>query len=296
MNAAFVICTEPAFEKKSVLLVRSIRKFGGTLSSAPVYSFSPRKDHAISNWAEAEFSRLGVEHSNVELNMRYTKHGVYNKPFVCAYTEHRIPSEHLIFLDSDQVIFNDPKALLIEDDYVAAVRPVNQANIGVSALVGGKNEKYWNELYQLCGVRTRSMVSPMLSDREIFAYFNTGMISIRRNSRAWSRWAANFERVMEMRLEPSEPYFIEQSVFAATVSSMNKPIALLPPNYNYPLPAHHALSDRLRIASFEEAVSIHYFRAFNDRNWFIFLEHLPHFDRQSERYDWLIQTLSELAL
>src|SRR5271165_7096103 len=105
-RAVFVICTEPAFERKSVLLVRSIRRFAGLLSTAPVYSFSPREGSTISPWVMAEFSRLGVEHSAIVLNQRYTSYGVYNKPFVCAYSERQINADVLIFLDSDQVIFN----------------------------------------------------------------------------------------------------------------------------------------------------------------------------------------------
>jgi hypothetical protein len=293
-GAAFVICTEPAFERKSVLLVRSIRRFAGILSTAPVYSFSPREGHAISQWAAAEFSRLGVEHSHAPLNKHYTRYGVYNKPLVCAYTERQIAAEVLIFLDSDQIIFNEPSALLIASDYTGAARPVNVVNIGVSTLQGGKDQDYWRELYSLCGVKTSSMIKTTITDCEIFAYFNSGMISTRPQNGVWGCWADTFERVMRAGLQPSDPFFIEQSVFSATISSMDKPLLLLPTSYNYPLPAHYALLDCKRIKRFEEVVSVHYHRIFENGNWRPFLTHLPFFERQSLRYDWLLENLAEL--
>ena len=293
-RAAFVICTEPGFETKSVLLVRSIRRFGGCLSSAPVYSFSPREGQAVSEWALSELSRLGVHHSPAVLNEQYSDLGVYNKPFVCAHSERQLDSEILIFLDSDQVIFNEPDALLISRDVIAALRPVHRVNIGVNALYGGQDQDYWREMYRLCGVSTLSVVRTTVADAQILAYFNSGMISTRPEDGVWGCWARNFERVMRAGLTPTDPFFIEQSVYSATISSMKKTVTLLPSRYNYPLPAHHALIDHKRIRDFEEVVSIHYHRAFDGGNWFPFLSHLPSFNKSSARYEWLVHNLAEL--
>jgi hypothetical protein len=294
-KAAFVICTERAFENKSVLLVRSIRQFAGFLSTAPIYSFCPRENRTISPWAASELSRLGVEHRGTVLNQRYTEYGVYNKPFVCAYSEGHIDAELLVFLDSDQVIFNEPSALMIDSTRIAAARPVGLTNIGVSRLQGGIDEEYWRQLYTVCGVQSTSTVKTTITDCEILAYFNSGMISTRPEDRVWSSWARNFERVMQKGLQPHDPFYIEQSVFSATLTSMNKPVALLPPSYNYPIPAHGVLLDSKRIKQCEQLVSIHYHRMFDDGNWRPFLDHLPYFDKSSFCYRWLLDSLSELA-
>jgi len=242
-----------------------------------------------------EFSQLGVTHVDILLNRNWTSYGVYNKPFVCAHAERQINAEFLVFVDSDQVIFNEPCGLLISNDYIAAARPVNLVNIGVSTLAGdGRNQEYWRRLYDLCGVSIFSLVKPMLEDCEILAYFNSGMISTRPRAGIWGRWAGNFERVMRLGLQPTDPFFIEQSVFSATISSMNAPVSLLPPSYSYPLPAHHGLEDGKQIKQLEKMVSIHYHRIFDNGNWLPFLTHLPCLERRSPRYEWLIQNLSEL--
>ena len=40
-SIAIIICTEPAFEKKSLLLVRSIRRWAGDFRNVPIYNLSP---------------------------------------------------------------------------------------------------------------------------------------------------------------------------------------------------------------------------------------------------------------
>jgi hypothetical protein len=293
-TVAFIICTEPPFERQSVLLVRSIRRFAGSLSTAPIYSFSPRGCEALSSLATTEFSRLAVEHSDTILNPNYTSYGVYNKPFVCAYAERHIDADVLMFLDSDKVIFNEPCALVITTDYIAAAQPVGEVNIGVNTLHGGQNQEYWRELYRLCGVKTPSVVRTSVTGCEILAYYNSGMISARPQDRVWSRWADNFVRVVGTGLQPSDPFFTEQSVFSATLSSMDKPVAVLPSSYNYHLPAHHVLSNGKRVRRFEELVSIHYHCVFERGNWLPFLTRLPLFERDSLRYHWLVENLIEL--
>src|SRR5580700_5335081 len=103
MTVAFIICTEEPFEKKSVLLARSIRTFAGGLRDAPIYSFSPRAGQRVSEWALRQFASLSVTHDTTMLNHCFTQFGVNNKPFVCAYAERAINAEVLIFLDSDKI-------------------------------------------------------------------------------------------------------------------------------------------------------------------------------------------------
>jgi hypothetical protein len=51
-----LICTEGGYlEKQSLLLVRSLRRFGGSLCDMQVHSFAPRPGRGISRETAAEF-------------------------------------------------------------------------------------------------------------------------------------------------------------------------------------------------------------------------------------------------
>ena len=112
-----IICTEKGkIEKYAVLLCRSIRKFGGEYADAKIFSFAPRKGFGPKKETLIEFKKLGVNHQNIELNKEYRKYPLANKPLVCAYFEEKYPNENIIFIDSDQIVFNQP------DDFFSSSR------------------------------------------------------------------------------------------------------------------------------------------------------------------------------
>jgi hypothetical protein len=293
-RVATIICTEPAIEKQSVLLARSIRRFGGRLIDAPIYSFSPR-GQPISAWAQEQLSQLRVSHDCRLLNHKYPYDPFANKISACACAEVEIEADVFVFLDSDKVVFNNPAALLISDAVSAAVRPVDHVNIGVNRLEGGQNERYWRALYDVCGVTETRFVRTTIAGSEILQYFQGGMIAVHRNSHVFTKWAHNFDRIMRSGITPTEPHLMEQSALAATVSSLPEDALILPLSYNYPIHAQSTLMPPLyRLHSFEGCISIHYHHSFDNGGWRPFLEDLWAFDRKSERYRWLVDSLREL--
>jgi tetratricopeptide (TPR) repeat protein len=292
---AFLICTETSIEKNSILLARSIRRFGGSLRHAPIYSFAPRPGLDISREAQSQFQVLDVIHQARPLNTAHPQMGIANKPFVCAYAEEFLEADVSVFLDSDKVVFNEPRALLVSDKVSAAVRPVDSVNIGVAGFGEGQNGQYWRDLYATCGVDTVRFVRTMIDGTKIFDYFNSGMIAAHRNNRLFSKWAKIFDRTMRSGATPTDPFFIEQSSLAGTISGVAKDVAILPPSYNYPIFAQNTLSpESRRFRSFDDMVSIHYHHFFKDGNWRALLDGLWSFDRTSERYRWLTDNLRAL--
>src|ERR1044071_878222 len=254
VNLAFIICTEAHFERKSILLARSIRQFGGRISRAPIFSYSPRKVGRISSFARRELERCEVHHSETVLNDAHTDYGPYNKPFICSHAEQTLAFASLVFLDSDKIIVNEPAALDLPESTPVTVRPVDLVNIGtyspnsdqmkywaqMSKLFGAtrfsvalNNNQYWRKLYKLCGVEVTRSIVTAVDQIEILEYFNSAMISVRRSAGVFSQWEKNFRKVMSRGLRPSHPFFIEQSTFSATVSALGG-AAVLPESYNWP--------------------------------------------------------------
>lgn len=291
---AFIICTEPGnLEKQSILLVKSIRTFGGSLKDIPIYSFQPRKGANINKQTLNFFDSHGVSHQKILLNQKYPLYGVANKPFVCAYAEETIDADTLVFLDSDQCFFSAPTELLLPEQYDVAVRPEDFNLIG-SKGENDKNEEYWRTLYDICQVKNELFVTTTVDNQKIRAYWNSGMVAVKRNKRIFTTWRNNFVQVMEQKIQPERGlFFVEQSVLSATICSTTDAILTLPINYNYPLNSHHKLAQVQKLKSFDHAVSIHYHKIFRNQ----YEQALEKLDvDKSTAYKWLYEEIKNQKL
>ena len=294
---AFIICTEPGrLEKQSQILAKSIRTFGGKLKDTPIYSFHPRKGTPVADETLAGFAALGVNHQQVVLNAKYHDYYLANKPYVCAYAEETIDAEILVFLDSDKCFFAEPKEFLLPNDYNIGLRVEYGRGIGSTGSQDIQDE-YWQKLYQTVGVEEERFVSTPIGNKRIRAYWNSGMVAVRRSVGIFQAWKHNFEQVMAAEIVPKQGnYMIEQSSLSATVCALKEAVFTFSPAYSYPLPLHNRLSPEFQLASFDELVSIHYFGMFYYRNWQKDLDKLKGIEKKSAKYDWLRQTILDYDL
>ncbi|MEH2092134.1 hypothetical protein [Nostoc sp.] len=294
-KSAIIICTEPAFEKKSRLLVRSLKYWGGKFKKIPIISISPRNQE-ISLALRKEYEQNDVTPIRLPINVQYSSYNLANKPIACEYVEtHYNKTSILIFLDSDKVIFNEPTHLLLSNHFDVAVRPVDVKNIGISNLDDDIESEYWKKVYSIASCIEKRKCVTTVDKQNIFEYFNSGMIATKTNKKNFSQWYRNFLSVMDKGIQPSSGlFFVEQSVFAATVSANASNVLILPVNYNYPIGFHNQLDRQARITSFDDIVSIHYHDFLENQKWKSFLGNLQEFDKTSSRYEWLIENLKEL--
>ncbi|MFM2314491.1 MAG: hypothetical protein RLZZ04_3767 [Cyanobacteriota bacterium] len=294
---AFIICTEPGrLEKQSQILAASIRKFGGELKDTPIYSFHPRQGAPVANETLEQFATLGVKHQQVVLNDKYPDYYLANKPYVCAYAEETIDAEILVFLDSDKCFFAEPTEFLLPQEYNIGLRVEYGRGIGS---IGSQDiqDEYWQELYRLVGVKQERFVCTPIGNKKIRAYWNSGMVAVRKSAGIFTAWKHNFEKVMLGGIVPKQGnYMIEQSTLSATVCALEAEVFPFSDPYSYPLPLHNRLSREFQLTSFDQLVSIHYFGMFYYRTWQKELDKLKNIDRKSVNYEWLCQTMSNYDL
>jgi hypothetical protein len=126
MRLAFIACIEKGYlEGQALLLRRSIRKFAGRYSDAPIYTFQPRHGTEITQASLTELAELGVSHSSILLNSEHHANAYANKVFVSAYAEERLPEDILVFVDSDTVFVGEPVAFAFSCGIDAAVCPAD---------------------------------------------------------------------------------------------------------------------------------------------------------------------------
>jgi hypothetical protein len=297
MPLAFVICTEPGrLEKQSQILAESIRKFGGKLKDTPIYSYHPRQGDPVANETLKQFTVLGVDHQQVALNVKYHDYYLANKPYVCAYAEKTIDAEILVFLDSDKCFFAEPTEFLLPDNYNIGLRVEYGRGIGSTGAEDIQDE-YWQQLYQTLNVKKEQFVNTPIGNKKIRAYWNSGMIAVRRSAKIFTAWQNNFEQVMQQGIVPKQGnYMIEQSSLSATVCALEEDVFTFSPTYSYPLPLHNRLSSEFQLNSFDQIVSIHYFGMFYYRDWQKELDKLKNINKKSSKYEWLRQTISNYDL
>jgi hypothetical protein len=265
-SVEIVINTEGGkLENMSKLLVQSLRTFGGDLKDLPIYSYQPRKANSISEETRSFFAQNNVEHFDIELNKNYLDYPLANKPLACAYHENRSKADVIIFLDSDMLFLREPKRFLEVEPGEVFLTPVVQKNIGVEDL-DGKNALYWHSIYKELGVEGFRFVRTAYQNTRILEYYNTGHIISHRSNGLYSAWLENFEKIKRQKIIPLQGhYFIEQSVFAATVAQLS--LKVTSPGKEYNVPAKYAFDlknpDHF-ISSLTEVVSLHYHKLFHN--------------------------------
>ncbi|MEH2262721.1 hypothetical protein [Nostoc sp.] len=294
---AFIICTEPGrLEAQSLMLAESIRKFCGELKDTPIFSFHPRVGEPISKQTQKAFEALQVNHQQVPINQEFHEYYLANKPLACAYAEQHIDAEILVFLDSDKCFFSEPKEFLLPVNCNARLRPEYGQGIGSTGLQDSQ-EWYWQKLYEVLGVKREVFVETPIGKKKIRAYWNSGLVVVRRSAGIFTAWKENFEKVMRLDITPPQGlYFVEQSVLSVTLCALEENVEHLPANYSYPLSLHNRLSTELQIKDWNDITSIHYFNLFFYNDWNAQIKRLKRLNLDSEKYRWLCQEVVRLKM
>lgn len=293
-SLAIVICTEAgSLECMSQLLVKSIRKFGGRLKDASIYSIQPRNLAPLAPKTLEVFKANAVNHEHLLLNKKYPDYGLANKVAACDYYARKLSDDYLLFLDSDNVVFNDLGELLAEQEADVRIRVVGQKGVGSDG--NDENATYWKKLHGLFGVKNPGFVKTGIEGQEIFNYYNSGLIFARRDSGLFQRWRTNFEMVMDQGLMPDQGlFFVEQSVLSATISGMDLKVEELPDSYNYSPQSHFHLKPQNKQLTLDQIHTFHYHRLFNPPN-------RVHLERgfeafKGEKLEWLKRELIECGI
>jgi hypothetical protein len=287
-SLAFVICTEPGrLEPQSLMLAESIRKFCGSLKHTPIYSFHPRTGVPIDLKTQEAFEKLGVIHQQLPINQEFHEYYLANKPLTCAYAEQNIDAEILVFLDSDQCFFAEPTEFLLPINCNVRMRPEYGKGIGS---IGSKDsyEWYWQKLYQVLGVKREVFVNTPIANKKIRAYWNSGLVAVRKNAGIFTSWKENFEKVMRLDIiTPQGIYFLEQSILSVTLCALEENVSHFSNNYSYPLPLHNRLSKQYRLKQWDDLISTHYFNLFYYHDWNTQIKKMKNFNLDSDKYQWL---------
>jgi hypothetical protein len=303
-SIAFIMCTEGGgqLEQESLLMVESFRRFAGSFKGAQIYSFQVRENSDVSQETIDKLAAMDVKHQKIVLNTKYPNYPLANKPLLSAYAEQSIDADILVFLDSDLVFFSEPKEFRLPPGYDVGIRPEHHKMIG-SEGVSDPNEKYWMRLYGIAGVKVLDrFVTTTVDQQKIRAFWNSGVVAVRRKSGIFTAWKNTIEQLLEEGTGiTKENWYYEQSALSATICALTSPdkVFNFTVGYNYPIHSHNAMPLTERLGSFEEIVCIHdhLFRPrkeqYRERTWLKTLKWLKAFNFSTPKYQWLCSYLQE---
>jgi len=262
-----IICTERGYlESMARLLIYSLREFGGEFKDIPVYSYQPRKKYKISKETVSFFDKHNVEYVDLNLNTEFDFYPLANKPLTCAHRERNTHAKILIFLDTDTFILREPCDFNNFNGADVILRPVDTKNIGKDKF-HDHNVFYWDKLYSLLDVRICRTVTSTVDKKEILEYYNSGQIVSQTDNDLFTAWEDNFIKTMRSGLRPHKRlFYLEQSVFAATVAQLELEVQLADENYNFPVHLFDSITGEDCRVSEHNFVTVHYHNLFQNRD------------------------------
>jgi hypothetical protein len=293
MNVGILICTEPAFEAKSRLLVRSLRDLGGIFSDVAIHSYSPRAGLAPTRDCMGEFRRFNVYVNTLNLNVEFSDYGIANKIFACSHAESHLPYDVLVLLDSDVVVLDEPLRFELDEDCDFAARPASQKNIGFLDERDPEYD-YWNKLHAIVGTRPNRKVVTSMSNDEIHEYYNSGLVIVKRSAGIFSAWLDLFQKSMRQGIRPASGiYHADQATLAAVVTARAKCVRILPQNYNVPCSVACRLVTSSNYPDWLPVTALHYRHLFDQGGWRSLLSRSDTWFR-SDQVSWLKENLERL--
>lgn len=275
MPFSFFLCIEPDDKgiliENSIILIESIRMFGGRFSTCPVYTISPRGKQ-IPYEIKRRLSELNTIHVEMCINSKYCNYPHANKIYAGSYLEKVSKTKTIVFLDSDSVILNEPAEFDLPKDVDVGLTPVWLKGIGCS----GDNDistNVWELAYSTLNKKIpTNHVLTRINKEQILPYYNSGMIVTRRSIGFFNLWQLAFENIMSSDLilkllgiayNPGDiPYqplmFVDQLSLSVAISSSNLTLSEFPVVYNCPLHHKSKLSKNYPDVDFNLGTVVHW--------------------------------------
>ena len=229
-----------------VLLVESIRTFGGRFTDAPIYVFAPAtlgvdesiRENLVRRW------RVEIRRSDPPRDAEW----LYFSSKVYAAGKAEAEAEGagavLVWMDEDTIVLQEPAAVALPEGVELAYRPVMHNRSGT--LYGKPPNEFWRRIYEVLEI-DEALLFPMVTpaDRQkINAYFNAGLLVVRPEHGVLRAWGSEFTKLYRdsvladmCRTDITHRIFLHQTALVGAVLHRLEPSQTmeLDDTYNYPM-------------------------------------------------------------
>jgi hypothetical protein len=218
--------TDATEEKDALMLVESLREYGGVHAKAPIWIFAPDYFKGKSSQAILDaFSRM--EASFFFLTFPQPVYDFYYAFKTCASAEAEQKAEGaakvLVWMDPDTIFVREPSIFNLAEGITFGYRPVYYQNIG--SPFADPLDEFWKLVYRDCRVAPEEFFSMKTACKQIplRPYFNAGLIVIRPEKGVLRKWKEHFLKTYQspdyLGFYKTRLYkiFVHQAILAGTV-------------------------------------------------------------------------------
>ena len=276
-NVVFGFYARSGFEVQSLLLVRSLRAFGGDMANLPVWLFYP-ENSPLAPSALEELTSLGVICRTFEVEENFLKFPFAGKAAASAAAEGLAEREGLLLAWHDRtgIICQPPRAFQLPEDKVLGFRPTDIANIG--SAYGKPVSPFWTEICSQFGFNAEDLpaITTCIDRQRIHLYVNAGLLVVRPERGILRKWTESFKKSYNLpnfkrfyRENQANAIFMHQAVLTAAVVKTTKPQErwILPEHYLFSVDNFFDYAPELRPESLDQIVTGRFHDFFSLENW-----------------------------
>ncbi len=272
INSTRLIFTTVAYpaewsEKNTLLLIESIRNFGGDLSQSTIWCMMPNYGTQPSETFKEGLAALNTDLISFPIEREVARFFFAADIQAAALAESLAvgKTDLLVWLSSNTIVLQEPADFLLNDRKNLGYRPVHHTNIG--SLYDTPLDPFWSLVYRYCDV-PEERVFPMrthVDENTLRPYFNAGILVVRPEKGLLKKWRDKFLDVYQTP-ELTELYdidnryviFIHQALLSGVILSVfaQSEIQELPGSYNYPLHLFEEDATAQRPSSLDELVTV----------------------------------------
>jgi hypothetical protein len=284
-SVTVVCCVESGpLETTTLLMIESLRRWGGRFSQVPVIAVTPRFGPALKRETLKRFEELHVRYIRRNAARKYSWYSFLNKPLALNVAEPHVATDTMVWLDADVFVTGAPEAFELDSHTDFAGCP-SDCNLG-STGAGDRYESYWNRMCKIHGIAADTLpwVNTCREGTRIRLYFNGGVLAYRKASGYGPAYLEGCIRALDARVRSRDAglFFAEQVTAGIIAVKQNLRIGQLPESCNY---AVGSKCEGFDPAAFSRATILHY----HDSLWDHFFPQFVEMCRigKPELYTWL---------
>lgn len=212
-NIIFSFSSARGYEVQSLLLLRSLRTFGGCFSELPVCIFVP-DDMPHDPKFDSELINLGAEIKSYPVQEPLKRFPFALKTIAAGEAEKLAEEQHAILAWHDRTGFigNPPHKFQLPQDIAIAFRPTDIVNIG--SPYSQPLSPFWQEIISHFDLVPNQFpsITTTIDQIRLYLYANAGLLIVRPEKGILRSWGKNLEDTHA--LPKFQSFFRENSAYA----------------------------------------------------------------------------------
>jgi hypothetical protein len=256
----------------AVRMVESLRRFGGSLSDAPVVAVKPRFGPPLARSTLGRFEELGVRFIRMRSHPRFAWFHYLNKPLAMLAAEQSSDADILVWVDADVLVREEPSAFVLPADVAFTAGPTDYGVVGTTG-PNDIHDPYWRAICDALGLELEELpwLTTYVEQERIRFYLNAGIFAYRRRTGLAEHWLRTCIRALDARVGFAESgeTRLEQVGLGLTVLQQGLPWTPLPHTHNLAFASY--LDDDYDAALMSSARLLHYHDSLEPHHWDDFL-------------------------